>query len=391
MARKTTVARMQETREAERHIKALVRNQVHFVSGTISPAKGNVETVNPESIEHALQHYATRGYNKVCVQVKDMGSRANVYLYPKLEDCFIVTRKGYKLRDVKDLDADQIERGVQALDIEEIVKPIWEQHMQGTGDRLMILDAELMPWNALADELIEREYAVITDSISREIEALETLGFTAALHGTTKPNAQTAKYINNVQCLASRESDSNALKHQIGLFVDKECEPYLKPFNILKIIDAVGDVDVCIDEFGENYERVGTEEMFVFDPNDGVTDELYAFLDKVAERELEGVMVKPYVYEPSLRAAPMLKVRNKEYLRITYGYNYDNDDNIVKLIKSKDIAGKVRESIRQHQLGTEMLSIPTSGYLKSNDRYVHLCTEMVKSIRRCDNELDPRL
>lgn len=387
MARKSNKLALQEKRLLENHVKALVRTGVQYVSGTISPSKGNKLTKCPESIGHAFSHYERRGYTHVCVQIKDMGSRANVYLRPKLEDCFVTTRNGYKLRDIREYPDH-----CQALDIQALVKDEWEKHMRGTNFSLVLLDCELMPWNALADTLIEREYGVISTAIQNETDALRAKGFESAIEATTNPNAQTAKHIGKVQCIDSREEDNAKLRHQVNLFVDNESAPYLKPFNILKTIDLDGVENVTVDNFKENYDIVGVERQVVVDVREWeLSKELAELRKEVEVRELEGVMIKPVKYIKENGAAPMLKVRNEEYLRITYGYNYRNDDNIEALIAKKDIAGKIQASVTQYNLGRTMLTIPATGCVKGNVGYVDLCSTMVKSIRRSEAELDPRL
>jgi hypothetical protein len=76
----------------------LVKNQVQYLSGTMAPAAADKEKNDLESLEKALDYYRQQEVDQVVLEPKYMGSRANVYLFDKLEDCYAISRKGYKIR-----------------------------------------------------------------------------------------------------------------------------------------------------------------------------------------------------------------------------------------------------------------------------------------------------
>jgi hypothetical protein len=100
---------------------------------------------------------------------------------------------------------------------------------------------------------------------------------------------------------------------------------------------------------------------------------------------MEGVVIKPF--ESNLtEVIPALKVRNKEFLRLIYGPYYDSF--LSFYINSKKCKGKRKASIKQWQLGFDMLSIPYNNILKNDFQ------KLVKLFMTCDRKyrnLDFRL
>lgn len=115
----------------------------------------------------------------------------------------------------------------------------------------------------------------------------------------------------------------------------------------------------------------------------------YAFYTSLTqEMQLEGVVIKTDVYVPGV--VPFLKVRNPEYLRIIYGYDYRFPRKHAKLVANKSIKRKMQTSIREYDLGRELLHIPDTDMNHSNVRLTHTVTNLVEEEER-ETEIDPRL
>lgn len=92
---------MQDLDEEEiRRLRYCSRNKVNFISGTMSPADKDGAAHELESLKCGLDYFAERGIKHVVLQPKYMGSRCNIYLHKELEQCFAVSRNGYKINQV---------------------------------------------------------------------------------------------------------------------------------------------------------------------------------------------------------------------------------------------------------------------------------------------------
>jgi hypothetical protein len=117
-------------------------------------------------------------------------------------------------------------------------------------------------------------------------------------------------------------------------------------------------------------------------------DRAIKFFKHVTETlELEGIVVKPdKVHTPGV--APYLKVRGKKYLHLTYGYDFETKYD--KLLKTKRIGRKLSSSLKEFEIGLEMLKIPYSELSMKNNKYLSLLAKMIDA-ERSGSENDPRL
>src|SRR5262249_37771542 len=122
-------------------------------------------------LEHphqAFEYFRTNGIPKVICEEKHMGSRA-VFFLCRDEDAAkkrfgvatgevgaIVTRTGRRFFDDLGLERTLLERIIQAMDRANC----WDS----LDTDWIILDCELMPWSAKAQELLRRQYAPVGSS-----------------------------------------------------------------------------------------------------------------------------------------------------------------------------------------------------------------------------------
>ncbi len=91
------------------------------------------------------------------MQPKYMGSRCNIYLNRDVNRCYAVSRNGYKIKQIELLALYE----ELLLRFEEFMI---ERHMEW-----MILDGELLPWRALGEGLIERQFLPIEKALDVEL------------------------------------------------------------------------------------------------------------------------------------------------------------------------------------------------------------------------------
>ena len=84
-------------------------------------------------------------------------------------------------------------------------------------------------------------------------------------------------------------------------------------------------------------------------------------------------------------------LRNKEYLRMTYGFDYKAlSGKYDELLKNKSITRKIKTSIKEWELGKELLKIPMDSISLQNSEWLSLVYSLMNE-QKSEKELDPRL
>lgn len=331
-------------------LRKVLQGNVRFISGTMAPAsaKGSEDI---ESLELGLGVFAKAGVPQVILEPKFMGSRAQVYLFKgQPEACFATSRKGHRISWVEGLPellAELLEKFSKESDFE------WEH---------LIIDGELMPWAALGASLIQREFLEYRDAVEGELNTLQTDEVFAQLFPENTVEDQ-------LRHLA-------AFDRQLELY-GKPGALRFEPFSILSI-DGEDATDLNQEVV---FKAISDQPCLVLDPRDsGALQAAQSFFEQLTtEKGMEGVVIKPLV--PHDAAPPYLKVRNKEYLRLIYGYDYPQ--RLAKLCSAKNTRGKVALSISEWNLGRKMLAA-------SKESLEGLVCAMLFDMRK-ERALDPRL
>ena len=122
---------------------------------------------------------------------------------------------------------------------------------------------------------------------------------------------------------------------------------------------------------------------FDLDCEEDIKNLLQFYDDQVADGKAEGIALKPDVWSKDV--VPMLKIRNFEYLRLVYGYNYTK--NLERHTREKDVRRKMAVSIREQELNLHLLAAFTKGDVNEQaEIYKLLIVEFSK-----EEGLDPRL
>ena len=145
-------------------------------------------------------------------------------------------------------------------------------------------------------------------------------------------------------------------------------------------------VDLTSTEYNENFTgEVHSPGSYYINQT---IDEYWSMITK--DMEMEGIVIKPeFAYMPDV--APYLKCRNKEYLRITYGPDYQSlEKKRVKLLRGKSIKRKIETSIKEWELGRKLLDIKKDEISIHNKKWVGLIVQLMKE-QDSETTLDPRL
>jgi protein phosphatase len=367
-----------------------------YLPPTMSPSETTARDGYLEYPTEAFAHFRSRGIPAVMCEEKHMGSRAVVVLCRDEEEArrrFGVVGEGmgvvYTRTGRRFFDDPAIER-----ELLEIVGGAMER--SGTWKRLgsgwVVLDCELMPWSAKAQELIRQQYASVGAAARGALpEAVDVLRAAAARGLDVAP-------------LRERFEARRAL---VGRYDDawrRYCWPVssvrdlrLAPFHVLASEGAVHmDRDhawhmataqaICE---GDPTGVLFTTAHRVVDLTDAASEaEATAWWEETTERGGEGMVVKPLqfiAHKGRLLVQPAVKCRGREYLRIIYGPEYTLPEHLERL-RARGLAGKRSLALREFALGAEGLERFVRGEAL---RRVHECVFGVLALE--SEPVDPRL
>jgi predicted kinase len=329
-------------------------NGIKYISGTMAPAPSGGDKLEP--LSGALDWYKKLGVKSVVLQPKYMGSRCQMYLFKEgPEKTFATSRAGWIIKGVQGKD----EEGYKAF-----LSSVWETHkksIETLGD--LILDGELLPWHALGAGLIDKNFTPYGSLVNSQLETLSGDEGFKALTG-----------FKEVFNLEEKKDHLNRFNHALGLYASPG-EPEFKAFNILK--------PSLVESHLGRFMAINPDECrVVYLENENALEEAQIFFDKLTVGQgFEGVVVKP-MFEGDCEL-PYLKVRSEEYLRLVYGYDYLDPKRYSRLVRQKNISGKVRLSIQEHKLASAMLT-------SEGDAKKEIVVKLIGSMKE-EQGLDPRL
>jgi protein phosphatase len=343
-----------------------------------------------DALEHpaeAFQEFRAEGVGHVVCEEKHMGSRAIAVVCrdeATAEARFgadgtgaLYTRTGRPFLDDAEPALARLREAATRADL-------W-----GTlGSDWLVLDCELLPWSAKAQELIDRQYAPVgaagTAALAASAAVLERaaqrLDVDELLQRTRARAERVAGYVTAYQHynwpVAGLEdlrlAPFHILAAESGAFADRDHAWHLE------LCDALASAD-------PDWIR-RTDRRFV--DLTGSDEEATAWWEELTAAGGEGMVVKPLAFTARGRrglAQPGLKVRGREYLRIIYGPEYDAPDQIRRL-RSRALGRKRSLAGREFALGVEALE----RFVRGEPLYrVHECVFAVLALE--SEPVDPRL
>ncbi|AQY52390.1 hypothetical protein PWEIH_08426 [Listeria weihenstephanensis FSL R9-0317] len=403
---KRTVAISELDTESLRRLHYISENKINFVSGTMSPAPKDLETNNLESLEKGLEYFAKKGISEVVLQPKYMGSRCNIYLHKNTKSSFAVSRNGYKITHI------------DLTPIYQILQSQFATYMAENNIQMLILDGELLPWQALGKELIEKQFQPIETALETELSFLQSHGFDESLSALldqynisefeTDQTQLTKKQLNdkygsqlyqNYKPLHQiKQTHVNLAKHQEALATYKqqleiygaESDLDYKAFSVLKIIYNDGTEQIPTWPTSEMYRFLNDDTFEVLDLTqpDALSIAWKYFHTITLTNKMEGIVIKPEKLTPHI--APYMKVRNMDYLSIIYGYDFQFPHKFNKLIKQKNINKKLRTSINEWSLGSKLLQINWEEISPTNQKFNETAANLLFEVEQ-ERDIDPRL
>lgn len=366
-----------------------------YLPPTMSPPKTSSLPDYLEFPTEAFDYYKEAGINKVICEEKHMGSRAVVIIGKNeaaINKAFginnegigiVYTRTGRAFFNDKATEQALLGRLNEAL----AVSGFYEDFETDW----VCLDTELMPWSAKAQALLETQYAAVgsaakhalneTINVLEQLTARNTEGQALLQHYLAKQkeaNLFTTAYrqycwpVNNIDDY--KLAPFHLLASEGKLWTDQPHEWHLE--EIKKICDA--DKGILL---ATPFKIVDlSDERSVKDARDW-------WLNLTANGG-EGMVVKPCNFiekDKKGLVQPAIKIRGREYLRIIYGPEYTEPDNLNRL-KARGLNAKGALALREFSLGLEGLQRFTD---KEPLRRIHQCVFGVLAME--SEPVDPRL
>ncbi len=367
-----------------------------YLPPTMSPCATSELPNYLEHPEQAINYYRKRGVEKIVCEEKHMGSRAILVICKNEETvlnrfgienegigiCY--TRTGRNFFNDSILEKEFLDRVQGAL----TKSGFWDKF----NTDWVCLDAELMPWSAKAQSLLQDQYASVGSSAKNSLKAVEQI-----LQKTKD------RGIADVESILEKFSYK---KIAVSKFIDayrnycwdvESVEDYkLAPFHILA---TEGAVHVNKDHHWhmENIKEIclADEKIFRITPykvietnNKESIQEAIDWWTEMTEKGGEGMVVKSFdfiSYGKEGLLQPAVKCRGSEYLRIIYGPEYDLPENMQRL-KNRGLSRKRSLALREFALGVEGLE---RFVRKEPLRRIH---ESVFGVLALESEdVDPRL
>jgi PNKP adenylyltransferase domain, ligase domain len=254
----------------------------------------------------------------------------------------------------------------------------------------LLLDCELMPWSAKAQELLRRQYAAVGAAARTGLR--ETV---AALDGAASRGVDAGALLERFR---GRGEDARRFVEAYRRY----CWPVrgpddlrLAPFHLLATAGAVHSDKNHLWHLETLAELCAADELLhptahtVVDTTDRDSEQAGSdWWAELTERGGEGMVVKPLDYVTRGRrglAQPALKTRGREYLRIIYGPEYTEPENLDRL-RARGLGRKRSLALREFALGLEALERFVRG---EPLRRVHECVFGVLALE--SEPVDPRL
>ncbi|MFC0547326.1 polynucleotide kinase-phosphatase [Kutzneria chonburiensis] len=351
-----------------------------YLPPTMAPV---ATSTRPEVLEHpeeAFSGYLHDGVDRVVCEEKHMGSRAVVLV--SRDDGAVHTRTGRSFFD-EELTGQLLERIRSAVE----KSALWST----LDSDWLLLDCELLPWNAKAGKLIQEQYAAVGAAASSALPVAVDALREASGRGVDVTELLTRTESRADNAVAYREAYERYCWPTEGLNGVR-----IAPFQLLASEGATyhdrphsWHLSVAEQLSAADPELFATTANLTVDTTDAESVRAgVRWWEELTAAGGEGMVVKPLANMMRGRRGlvqPGLKVRGREYLRIIYGPDYTEPGNIDRL-RQRGLAAKRSLAAREYALGLEGLERLARGEPLWR---VHECVFAVLALE--SEPVDPRL
>ena len=364
--------------------------QLLYIPPTMSPTP--VTSAEPDYLEHpkeAFEYYKGHGIHKMVAEKKHMGSRAVLLLFKDVEIAkqtvgseilgVIYTRTGRRFFD-KVTEKEVLHK----LNEELKNKGYFEKYETD----YVLLDAEIMPWNLKAKELISNQYAHVAENAILDRSKLKT-----KLEDAAQENSDLGRFLEEIEKKLENAKTFKEVFQKYCWDIEGAKKIQIAPFHILAHSNQTFFDKSHIWHMEKNQELAAESTLFV-------QTEYKIISDEASEKEViewwkemtveghEGIVIKPEHFIETNKGKllqPAIKVRGRKYLNIIYGMDYLLPENL-KRLKKRSAGKKGKLALREFALGVE--GIQRFINEESIER-VHEC--VLATLAMESDPVDPRL
>lgn len=384
-----------------------------YLPPTMSPCETSRLESYLEYPAEAFEYYKTRGIGQLVCEQKHMGSRAVIVLTRGTEIAarrfgardgkrgVIYTRTGRSFFADEASEAALLER----LDAVLTASGFWRDFQT----EWVCLDAELMPWSAKAQQLLEDQYAAtgragcsgLAAASAAIAQAASRLGNAPLSQQQAKPG-QSSENADLRELLQTCQTRQEALLRYVEAYrrycwkVAAIDDYRVAPFHILATEGKVWNEENHVTHM-ETIRRylTGPDAIFIATPykvvdtlDEASVAEGALWWEELTAAGNEGMVVKPHDFIAARGRElfqPAIKCRGREYLRIIYGPEYTLGSHLARL-KKRGLGRKRALALNEFALGMESLE----RFVRKEALYrVHECVFGVLAME--SEPVDPRL
>lgn len=352
-----------------------------YLPPTMSPSDTSTLDDHLEHPTEAFGHYARTGAARVVCEEKHMGSRA-VLVVDREGGGVVHTRTGRAFFDGP-LQHELLGRVGGAVER----AGLWDE----LGTTSLVLDAEILPWSAKAGDLLRRQYAAVGAAARTALASATDVLAAAAGRGL-----DVADLVERTGRRSTDAHDYTAAYRRYVWETDGLRGVEVAPFQLLatdtetfETRDHLWHLGLADRLVEADPELFRTTRRLVVDPHDETS--VRAGVDwwtELTGAGGEGMVVKPLdnlVRGRKGLLQPGVKVRGREYLRIIYGPEYTEPENLARL-RNRNLGHKRSLALREYALGLEALRRHVAG---EPTWRVHECVFAVLAME--SEPVDPRL
>ncbi|WP_430131360.1 polynucleotide kinase-phosphatase [Neobacillus pocheonensis] len=362
--------------------------EIVFLPPTMSP------TPKPSSLEGYLEHpkeafeyYQANSVDTMVVEKKHMGSRGILFLFKNKE-----AAKEYIGRESLGAIYTRTGRAFFQKKLEEQILQVLNKDLSGYFEKyntdFVLLDAEILPWNLKAKELIMKQYAHVG-----EMALLDRSKLREQLQTALGDGREVEAWLQEVDEKISNAVVFNEVYQKYYWETEGLEGIQIAPFHTLSHSTETFFNKPHTWHMGKNKEFSELSSLFIETEYRVVTDEdsmnaAIQWWEEMTEDGHEGFVVKPESFVARNKGKllqPAIKVRGRKYLHIIYGMDYLQPENLSRL-KLRNAGKKQRNALKEFSLGLEAVN----RFVKreSLERY-HECVLGVLALEA--EPIDPRL
>lgn len=361
-----------------------------YIPPTMSPPPS--VSIDENYLEHpreAFAYFRAQGVKTMIAEKKHMGSRAILLLFRDEEAALsyvgrpslgtIYTRTGRAFFD-RDTESEVLRRLNADL--------VRANYFAKNNTDLLLLDAEIVPWNLKARELISSQYAHVAEAALLDREHL-----LEKLREAERSGRDVTSWIQEME-----EKLQNA--HLFKEAFQKYCWDVsglegikIAPFHTLAHSGQTFFEHSHLWHMEHNRELAELSPLFMETEyrtvcNQADEEQIIRWWEEMTEDGHEGIVIKPETFitrNGDKLVQPALKVRGRKYLHIIYGIDYLQPDNLVRL-KQRKTSKKERNALMECALSRESVE---RFIRKEPIERVHECVLAALSLE--SDPVDPRL